>query len=166
MTAVDQALARQPDHVGVRLIVVYKLIKGVVLGLGSAAVTALMATHSTVRISSALEALREEVVNSFTLKLVDLLLRALTPRHVYFLAAALAVDSVASIVQGVLLGRGYLFARWLVVGASGLLVPFELVSLWRHPHLGHVAILVVNLGIVAYLAWCTLRDLRKAQRSA
>jgi|GEM_PF-3803331 len=160
----EQLTTKRPgdaEDVGVRLIVLYKLIKGVVLALASVGVTVLVATHSTDRLHHWLSQLRDEVVNSFTLKLVDLLLRALMPRHVYFLALALAVDSVASIVQGVLLGRGYVFARWLVVAASGLLVPFEVIGLVRHPHLGHVAILLSNLAIVGYLTWRTLKDHRK-----
>jgi uncharacterized membrane protein (DUF2068 family) len=48
--------------------------------------------------------------------------------------------------------RGYLWAPWLVVGATSLLLPVELVEIIRHVTLGRVGLFLANSAIVIYLA--------------
>ena len=54
-------------------------------------------------------------------------------------------------LEGWALHRRFRWAPWLVVVAGSTLIPFEVVELARRPRPGRVAILVVNLVIIAYL---------------
>jgi uncharacterized membrane protein (DUF2068 family) len=47
-----------------------------------------------------------------------------------------------------------------VVVATGSLLPFEVVSFVRHPHLVRAAVFLLNVAIVAYLARKALRERR------
>ena len=63
--------------------------------------------------------------------------------------------------------RGYSWAAWLVVGATGLLLPVEIVEIIRHVKLGRVVIFIVNAAIVVYLArgaWHAHQQHRAVQR--
>jgi uncharacterized membrane protein (DUF2068 family) len=44
------------------------------------------------------------------------------------------------------------WAEWLTVFATGLLIPFEVYEVWRRFSLLGVAVLVLNIAIVIYLA--------------
>ena len=57
--------------------------------------------------------------------------------------------------------HGHWWGPWLVVVATASLLPFEVVSFVRHPHVGRALILVVNLAIVAYLTRTALREHRE-----
>ena len=54
--------------------------------------------------------------------------------------------------EGWALHRRFRWAPWLVVVATGSLLPFEVVELVRRPHALRLAVFVVNLTIVCYLA--------------
>jgi uncharacterized membrane protein (DUF2068 family) len=45
------------------------------------------------------------------------------------------------------------WAEWLVIGVAAALIPFELVEIIAHPTLTRVSALLINLVIVAALAW-------------
>ena len=68
------------------------------------------------------------------------------------MAAALGLDGVVSFFEGWVLLRGYRWGPWVVVGATGAFVPYELVSLARHLHAGRVLLVMLNIAVVIYLA--------------
>src|SRR5262245_27182005 len=49
---------------------------------------------------------------------------------------ALGGDAVSSAVEGILLWRGYRWSRWVVLAATGLPLPWELILLVRQPSHG------------------------------
>jgi uncharacterized membrane protein (DUF2068 family) len=55
---------------------------------------------------------------------------------------------------------------WLVVIATALLLPWEIWHLFRHPAWGRVAIVVINLAVVAYLVLGVIREQRPAEPGA
>ena len=67
------------------------------------------------------------------------------------LAVAMFGDAILSAVEGLALQAGRWWAPWLVVSATGLLLPWEAWELARHPAWGRVAILVINIAVVVYL---------------
>jgi uncharacterized membrane protein (DUF2068 family) len=85
-----------------------------------------------------------------------------TARHVRILALAAALDGVLSFVEGMALHRRYWWAPWLIVVATGGALPFEIASLAREVKPVRLALFVVNLALVIYLARRALRE-RRAQ---
>jgi uncharacterized membrane protein (DUF2068 family) len=62
------------------------------------------------------------------------------------------------LVESWALLSGRRWGAWLVVGASALLLPFEVVALVEKPALGRVLLLVINALIVG---WLLLHAVRK-----
>src|SRR5437764_15151337 len=68
------------------------------------------------------------------------------------------------LVEGVGLWLDQLWAEYLTVIATSLLLPFELYELARKPSLLKAGGIAVNIAIVAYLAWMLRR--RRAREAA
>ena len=68
------------------------------------------------------------------------------------------------IVEGVGLVMEKLWAEYLTVGATTIFLPWEIYELARHPDFIRFAVLVVNLGVLAYLSWSLRRRLRDTSR--
>jgi uncharacterized membrane protein len=74
-------------------------------------------------------------------------------RHDVHRAAFLAWgDGLLTLLEGVLLLRGHAWGEWIVVAALAALIPFEVISLERHPGPLKLIVLTLNLAIVIYLA--------------
>jgi uncharacterized membrane protein (DUF2068 family) len=97
---------------------------------------------------------------AWAIELAQLLTRASTPRGLVTIVVALFADGTLTLVEGWALIYGHWWGPWLVVVATGSLLPFEVVSLARHPHVGRALILVVNVAIVVYLGRTALREHR------
>lgn len=69
--------------------------------------------------------------------------------HAAFLAWG---DGLVTLLEGVLLLRGHAWGEWIVVAALAALIPFEAISLERHPGPLKVVVLTLNVAIVIYLA--------------
>ena len=83
-------------------------------------------------------------------------------------ARTLLVTGIAAIgygllelVEGVGLWLDQLWAEYLTVIATSLLLPFELYELARKPSLLKAGGIAVNIAIVAYLAWMLRRRLAR-----
>jgi len=74
---------------------------------------------------------------------------------------ALAFDGILSVIEGWALLRGRWWAPWLVVLATGSLLPFEFIAFARRLNPVRAAVLAANLAIVVYLARKALREHRK-----
>lgn len=142
----------EAEATGVRLILAYKLIKA---GFQIAAAVVLFygARHGlTAKLTHFAEQLRHHAVYAGSNLLARAILKFTHAGHglVWTAYAALA-DAVISAVEGFALWRGYTWGEWLVVGTTASLIPFEIWALSRHLRAGRVALLVLNLVIVAYL---------------
>ncbi len=142
--------ASSVNGVGVRLIVAYKLGKAV-LELVLGVVLVALSRSVTKELHVVVEILREHAVAAWSVMLADRLVGLATRGHVVLVGAASLFDAVVSFVEGWSLHRRYWWSRWLVVVATGSLVPFEIASLVRHFTLGRAILLVVNVWIVIYL---------------
>ena len=69
------------------------------------------------------------------------------------------------LVEGVGLWLDKLWAEYLTVIATSLLIPLEVYELVRKPSLLKAGGIVVNVAIVAYLAWNLRRRLRATSRA-
>jgi uncharacterized membrane protein (DUF2068 family) len=162
MTARAEGESTGGRPVGLRIIVLYKALKaivqaGVAVGL-CVAIWGGLATDLAGLARAAADRTVHPLLSRAALELAALA----TPRHLHVLAALLGADALVSAVEGWVLHRGYAWAPWLVVGATGALLPFELVELVHRPRAGVAVMLLANVAIVAYLvrhalAWTPAR---------
>jgi uncharacterized membrane protein (DUF2068 family) len=136
---------------GLRIIVVYKLLKAIVQAGVAAGLLMAMRVGLATDLTGPARAAADRTVHPFLSHAVRELTVLATPRHLYLVAAILGADAVVSAVEGWVLHRGYPWASWLVVGATGALLPFELVELIHRPRAIALAMLLANTAIVAYL---------------
>ena len=145
---------------GLEAIIVYKLTKSAAQAILGAAGIWLVVRGAEAGVATFAEFLLEHFAGAWALRAATLLVRAATRGRVELLAFALLADAVLSAVEGLALRAGRWWAPWLVVIATGLLLPWEVWELVRHPAWGRVAILVINVAVVAYLLRAVAREHR------
>jgi uncharacterized membrane protein (DUF2068 family) len=158
------AESAQGSALGVRAIVAYKFIKGLgelVLALTLVVLLALGLAPSLRHFAAEL---RYHVSRAWSVRLAELVMRGATRRGIELTSLALTLDGVLTVVEGWALRRGHVWGPWLVVAATGGLLPFEVYQLVRHVRVSHVLALGLNLLIVVYLAHRALREHRARRR--
>lgn len=145
-----------------RLIVTYKLIRAALSVLGSLALLVLFAAGFDGRAQVFVETVRDHATSGVSLSVSKLVLSALEPTHFKVVIAALFLDGVVVFIEGWALLRGWWWGPWLVIGASSVLLPFEVFELARVVSAPRLLVLVVNLAIVGWL----LRRQWRARRAA
>ena len=143
---------------GVRAVILYKTIKGgaeialaVVLGL-------LLLLRETEGLHDVAAAIRHHVTGGWSVRLADFLVAGTSHHSIVITVIALTLDGALTSVEGWALARNHWWGPWLVVVASGALLPIELLELVRKPRVGHLIILLMNAAIVVYLARKALRE--------
>ena len=76
------------------------------------------------------------------------------------MVVALLADGVVSLIEGWALLHGRWWGPWLVVVATGALLPWEIWELIARPTWIRGALFVINLAVVAYL----LREVAREHR--
>jgi uncharacterized membrane protein (DUF2068 family) len=139
------------------LIIAYKLGKGVLWLVFAVVIVLGMRMGLEDRLHGLATQLRHQS-RAWSLYLAEVVVRAASRRGLWTIVVALLADGSLSLVEGWALVHGQWWGPWLVVAATGSLVPFEVAAIARHPHLVRLALLVVNLAIVVYLVLRTLRE--------
>ena len=152
---------RGSREAGVRLIIAYKLAKGAVQALAALIVSTLILVGYGPHIRDVAVKLRQHVTGQWSIHVADLLLSAVAPRHIWFIACALALDSLLTLLEGYALLRGYWWGAWLIVVATSSFVPFEIDALFHAVHVGRALALVANVAIVVYLLRRALHERRE-----
>jgi uncharacterized membrane protein (DUF2068 family) len=152
---------REPRALGVRLIVLYKYVKAVAevalaIGLAVIAARGEIETLREVAIQ-----LREHVASRWSLLLGRALGALVSQRGVHLLEIGLALDGVVSAFEGWSLARGYRWGPWLVIAATATPLPLEVHAILKTHRPSRVALALVNLAIVLYLA----REVRRSRRA-
>lgn len=137
---------------GERLIALYKTVKGVLQLTLGATLFVLVVSGRTEGLPDALVRLGHAMSRAWAADLAAKLARIATRGHLELTAVALAIDAVVALIEGWALWRGHWWGRWVVVVATGGLIPFEIVSMARHHRVLDFAAFVINVAIVAYLA--------------
>jgi uncharacterized membrane protein (DUF2068 family) len=146
---------------GVEVIILYKAIKGGLWLVLATTIAVLVNAGLADRVVTLADALRDHA-RPWSVELAKLVLRASSRQALWTVVAALYADGTMTLIEGWALHHGRWWGPWLVVGATGALLPFEVSSLVRHPRPIRVLLLVVNLAIVVYLARVALRHRRPA----
>lgn len=150
----EEPMPNAPRSVGIRIITGYKLAKApIVLML---AIWLSLAPHSAVHLAERI--VREISEGGATLgRIARWLNPHVTTRFAVHAAVVAWVDGISTAVEGLLLFQGSAWGEWTVVATLGALVPFEALSLERHPTAMRLTILIINALIVAYLVFDRLR---------
>jgi uncharacterized membrane protein (DUF2068 family) len=148
---------RQRRERGLVLIIAYKLVKGGLWLVFAAVILVLMQMGLGDHMLGFAEHLRHHS-RAWSLELADLVVRAASRRGLAAIVVALLADGSVSLLEGWALWHGHWWGPWLVVVATGSLLPFEVVAIVRKPHPIRIVLLVVNLAIVVYLVRKALRE--------
>ncbi len=136
---------------GVVVIIAYKLVKGALWMIFASALVVSIHLGLADRVVGISEVLRLHA-RPWSLEAAKLVLRASTLHALWTLTLALYADGALTLVEGWALFHGKWWGPWLVVVATGSLLPFEVHALARHPHAVRAILLLINLLIVVYLA--------------
>ena len=153
-------VTRGAPELGLRLIIVYKLAKAGGELLLAALLAVVLGAGEEDPVRDLALALSGHVTGAWSLRLTALLARAAAPRTVELTILALLLDGVLTLGEGWALYRRFTWAPWLVVIATGSLLPFEVFELARRPRVGRLLIFLANLSVVCYLAVRAARALR------
>jgi uncharacterized membrane protein (DUF2068 family) len=145
----------------------YKLVKGALQLLLAVAIVVMMHLGLGMDLLAIADHLRHHA-RAWSLQLAELLVTAATRRGLWTITVAMVADGSFSLFEAWALSHGHWWGPWLVVAATGSLLPFEVVAIVRHPHAVRVALLALNLVMVWYLARKAMREHRErvAERSA
>jgi uncharacterized membrane protein (DUF2068 family) len=137
---------------GVRAIVLYKTAKAS-LQLAVVLVMALLWPLGLPQMIAELSTtLRHHVTQAWAVTLSAWLERGATRHGIELSMLALGLDGTMTGVEAWALSRARWWGPWLVVLATGSLLPFELYELLRVPRWSRALLIVLNATVVAYLA--------------
>jgi uncharacterized membrane protein (DUF2068 family) len=150
---------------GLLVIIVYKFVKGVLWLIFAATILVFMRMGLGNHLLGLAHHLRLHA-HPWSLALADVVTRASSRRGLWTITVALLADGSLTLVEGWSLLHGRWWGPWLVVVATGSLLPFEVVALVRHRHVVRAVVFLVNVAIVVYLARKALREhrLRRLER--
>jgi len=163
--ALNNSRDEQGSRLAIRLIAAERLIRGVLLvGAGI-----YLVTHSHNDFGRLADRLARAVELDPRRPFIHRIIARLHNLH----ASTVLITGVAAIFYGVLetvegtgLWLEQLWAEWLTVIATSLLIPLELYEVVRHPSLLKAAGIAVNIAIVVYLAVRLRRRLRGHARES
>jgi uncharacterized membrane protein (DUF2068 family) len=145
-------------EIGLEAIIAYKLVKAVAEALLGALAIYLVIRGPEAGAATLAESILEHVGAGWALRVATFVVKIGTKKHVEMLAVVSLGDAVLSAVEGLALRAGRWWAPWLVVIATGSLLPWELLEILAHPRWTRLALLVINLAVVAYLMRRVLRE--------
>ena len=145
-------MASQRRELVLRLVILEKLVKAVFVLTVASVFAGLLVTGTSAHLHGLATELREHVTAAWSIYLSDAVVSVTERRHLAVATSALFLDGISTSVEWYALRRGHTWGEWLVVVATSLLLPFEVVAIVRHRHIGRVVVLVVNVAIVLYLA--------------
>lgn len=149
----------RPRHVGLRIIGVLKMISGATALLVGLGVFRFLAHDPGPHADRILTHLGLDP-NNHIIHAVVSWITGIDRAHLRALEFGTYFYAALHTVEGTGLILGYHWAEYLVIVATGSLVPFELYEIARKPSVLRIGILVVNVAIVIYL----VRILRKDRR--
>ena len=136
----------------IRLIALERFIRGILLLIAGA----YLVTH----LGSDFGRLADRLMRAIELDPHRPFLHRIIRKLHHLHAGTVVITGIAAIAYGLLetvegagLWLDQLWAEYLTVAATSLLIPLELVELVRKPSVWKAAGIVVNVAIVGYLAW-------------
>jgi uncharacterized membrane protein (DUF2068 family) len=155
------------DAAGLRVIIVYKVLKGALAIASGIVLGGAIAFGFGPRLQEHAARVHEHATQAWALHAAELLGKLTTPRWLRLSALALELDGAVCWLEAWALREGHAWGPWLVVVITALFLPAEVVEWVRHPRLSRAVLLLGNLAILAFLAWYARRhSARLARRHA
>ena len=148
---------------GLWLIAALKLLKG--LSLLAIAIGALHYLHRDMEdtVTNWVNVLRVDPENRYLHHLIEKLM-AVDDRQLRAISAGSFFYSALLFTEGIGLMLEKRWAEYFTIIVTSSFLPLEIYEVFHHFHWGKVALLVVNVAIVAYLVWVVKKN--HAQREA
>lgn len=137
---------------GMRLIVIYKVVKAASAWIACGVLLVLIRAGKMDQMHEAAVVLRDNMTHALSLALAKLLVTVLTVPHFHLAILALSIDGSFSCFEAWALYRGFRWAFWLVLIGTAVFLPFEVVLLARGIKIGRLIVFVINVAIFVYLA--------------
>ena len=150
---------------GVAVVALYKLVRGALALLASVALAVIVLSGRAPGLHDLVEHLSAHWTSGASSLFARYLVRALDARHVWIVIGGLTLDGAFTLLEAFALYRGYTWGPWLVVIATSLLLPVEIVAWFRKRTLGRALIGLLNALVAGYLAWRATREQRHAART-
>jgi uncharacterized membrane protein (DUF2068 family) len=147
--------------IGLEAIIDYKLFKAAVEVLAGILLVVLLLRGTEAGAASLAQMLIDHVSRGWALRAATAIVLTGTTGHVKMALAGAFADAALSAVEGFALRAGRWWAPWLVVIATGALLPWELVAAVRKPGWLRIGILAANAAVVAYLLVAVVRTQRE-----
>jgi len=90
----------------------------------------------------------------------------LQDEKIWVVAVAASVYSALRFIEGYGLWHARAWAEWIALFSASIYVPFEAYNLARKPTWFHIGLLLVNLGIIAYMAFLRISARRERRHAA
>jgi uncharacterized membrane protein (DUF2068 family) len=158
--------APRGENAGLRAIILYKTAKAAVQLAAALLLIVLWPFGLPDAIRHLSLMLRQHVTHGWALRLAAALAHGSSNHGIVLGIAALGFDGALTALEAWSLRTGRWWGAWLVVVATGSLLPFELYELARHPRVSRALLIVVNLIIVIYLARRARREASERNREA
>lgn len=142
---------RYSDTRAVRIIAFVEAAKGVVVLLAATGILAFIHADWNDAAARLVRLSHMNPASKYPHIFLDAVSRLQQPRLLW-LAAGAAAYSLLRFAEAYGLYRERAWAEWLALVASGLFVPVELIEVVRQPSVLSIAVLVINLTIVAVMA--------------
>jgi uncharacterized membrane protein (DUF2068 family) len=138
-------------EVWILLIGLFKLFKGITLLIAGFGLLKLLHRDAAEVAEHWIEVLRVDPDNRFVHRAL-LKIFNVTPKQLKELSAGTFVYSAIFLTEGVGLLAKKHWAEYMTLISTGLFIPLEVYEMYRHFTIVKVAVTVVNVGIVWYLA--------------
>jgi uncharacterized membrane protein (DUF2068 family) len=165
MMGVTNTITVKPNHRdhhrGLRTVSILEAAKGVLV------VLAAFGFLEIVRHNIDLDAVAQNLLYFFhvnpNLRLSHVLMRAagkMMDADVLTVLGIATVYSSLRFIESYGLWRQRVWAEWLAIISGAIYLPYELYKLVRRPTALHWAILLINIGVVVYIAWVRWDDVK------
>jgi uncharacterized membrane protein (DUF2068 family) len=146
--------------IGLEAIIDYKLFKAVAETVVGIVLLTFLLRGAEAGAATLAQVVMDHVARAWALQAATAIVLTGTTAHLKLATAGAFADAALSAVEGLALRAGRWWAPWLVVIATGALLPWELVGAVRRPGWLRIGILVINAAVVVYL----LRTVARQQR--
>lgn len=135
-----------------RLIAVFKFLKAASLIALSVGVFRIMHQDLSDRLEHSIRAMRLDPGNRYVTMLL-VRVSNLTPEQIKKLGLVGLIYAALFLVEGTGLWMQKRWGEWVTVVITGTLIPVEIYEILRHPGVGRILVLIVNVAVVAYLIY-------------
>jgi uncharacterized membrane protein (DUF2068 family) len=146
--------------IGLEAIIDYKLIKAVAEAALGIVLLVFLLRGAEAGAATLAQMVIDHSSRAWALQAATAIVLTGTTAHLKLATAGAFADAVVSAVEGLALRAGRWWAPWLVVIATGALLPWELIRALRRPGWLRVAVLVINAAVVVYLLRTVAREHR------